>query len=138
MLFVGHFVALQVRPLNNGFRLAHHTTGLTPCGSGGRACAGTQSRTSRPGTARYSCREPPPALLFANRDDHGDRYDAAVLAHLHVGSVDPQIRPAVVAVTSMHAGRARLLLGQRCGLGSAIRHRGQRRRPYVVPLEMLH
>jgi hypothetical protein len=29
----------------------------------------------------------------ADRDDHGDRHDATVLAHLHVGRVDPQIRP---------------------------------------------
>ena len=29
----------------------------------------------------------------ADGDDHGDRDDAAVLAHLHVGGVDPEIGP---------------------------------------------
>jgi len=35
----------------------------------------------------------PAVAVDADRDDHGDRHDATVLAHLHVGRVDPQIRP---------------------------------------------
>ena len=35
----------------------------------------------------------PAVGVDADRDDHGDRDDAAVVAHLHVGRVDPQIRP---------------------------------------------
>src|SRR4051812_31547478 len=34
-----------------------------------------------------------PSLLSAHRDDHSDRDNAPVLAHLHVGGVDPQIGP---------------------------------------------
>jgi hypothetical protein len=33
----------------------------------------------------------PPIAVDANRNDHGDRDNVAVLAHLHVGGVDPQI-----------------------------------------------
>ena len=35
----------------------------------------------------------PPVGVDADRDDHGDRDDAAVAAHLHVGRVDPDIGP---------------------------------------------
>src|ERR1700751_5656362 len=35
----------------------------------------------------------PAVAVNANRYDHGDRDDAAVLPHLHVSGVDPQIRP---------------------------------------------
>src|SRR6516225_5505285 len=35
----------------------------------------------------------PAVAVDADRDDHGDRHDATVLAHLHVGRVDPQIWP---------------------------------------------
>src|SRR6516162_3663920 len=35
----------------------------------------------------------PAVAVDADCDDHGDRHDATVLAHLHVGCVDPQIRP---------------------------------------------
>ena len=32
----------------------------------------------------------------ADRDDHRDRDDAAILAHLHIGGIDPQIRPVAL------------------------------------------
>src|SRR6185437_1186775 len=38
----------------------------------------------------------PAVTVDANRDDHRDRYDAAILAHLHIGGVDPQIRPVAL------------------------------------------
>jgi hypothetical protein len=38
-----------------------------------------------------------PAVYFdTDRNDHGDRDDAAVLAHLHVGGVDPRVRPVAL------------------------------------------
>jgi hypothetical protein len=56
---------------------------------------------SRPREDRYPCRDLAPTVAVdADRDDHGDRDDTAVLAHLHVGRVDPQI-PA----TSSSIGR---------------------------------
>src|SRR3954454_5123164 len=38
----------------------------------------------------------PAVTVDTDRDDHRDRYDAAILAHLHVGGVDPQIRPVAL------------------------------------------
>ena len=38
----------------------------------------------------------PAVAVDADRDDHRDRDDAAVLAHLHVGGVDPQIGPVAL------------------------------------------
>ena len=38
----------------------------------------------------------PAVAVDADRDDHRDRDDAAVLAHLHVGGVDPEIRPVAL------------------------------------------
>ena len=38
----------------------------------------------------------PAVAVDADRDDHGDRDDAAVLAHLHVGGVDPQVGPVAL------------------------------------------
>src|SRR5262249_19671018 len=35
----------------------------------------------------------PAVCVDADRNDHGDRYNAPVLPHLHVGGADPQIRP---------------------------------------------
>src|SRR5262249_1695013 len=35
----------------------------------------------------------PAVCVDADRNDHGDRYNAPVLPHLHVGGVDPQIGP---------------------------------------------
>ncbi len=35
----------------------------------------------------------PAVGVDADRDDHRSRADAAVVAHLHVGRVDPQVRP---------------------------------------------
>src|SRR5579883_3260918 len=35
----------------------------------------------------------PAIAIGADRDDHGDRDDAAVLPDLHIGGVDPQIWP---------------------------------------------
>jgi hypothetical protein len=38
----------------------------------------------------------PAIAVDADRDDHRDRHDAPLLAHLHVGGVDPQIRPVAL------------------------------------------
>lgn len=38
----------------------------------------------------------PAITVDADRDNHRDRDDAALLAHLHVGGVDPQIRPVAL------------------------------------------
>ena len=38
----------------------------------------------------------PAVAVDADRDDHRDRDDAAVLAHLHVGGVDPEIGPVAL------------------------------------------
>ena len=35
----------------------------------------------------------PPVCVHAHRDDHGDRCDAMILPHLHIGGVDPDIGP---------------------------------------------
>ncbi len=35
----------------------------------------------------------PPVGIDADRDDHGDRDDAVVAAHLHIGCVQPDIGP---------------------------------------------
>jgi hypothetical protein len=42
----------------------------------------------------------PAVAVDADRDDHRDRYDAPLLAHLHVGGVDPQIRPVALDRTA--------------------------------------
>ena len=42
----------------------------------------------------------PAVTVDADRDNHRDRHDAAVLAHLHVGGVDPQIRPVALDRTA--------------------------------------
>src|SRR5262245_39018653 len=44
--------------------------------------------TSRPDTSRR-----PSVLTDANSDYHGNGHDPPDLAHLHVGRIDPQIRP---------------------------------------------
>jgi hypothetical protein len=38
----------------------------------------------------------PAVTVDANRNNHRDRHDAAILAHLHIGGVDPQIRPVAL------------------------------------------
>ena len=38
----------------------------------------------------------PTVTVDAARDDHRDPYDTAILAHLHVSGVDPQIRPVAL------------------------------------------
>ena len=42
----------------------------------------------------------PAVAVDADRNDHRDRDDAAILAHFHVGGVDPQIRPVALDRTS--------------------------------------
>jgi hypothetical protein len=37
-----------------------------------------------------------PSSVDADHDDHRDRDDAAILAHLHIGGIDPQMRPVAL------------------------------------------
>jgi hypothetical protein len=36
---------------------------------------------------------PPAVAVRPHRHDDGDRHDPALLAHLHIGGVDPEVRP---------------------------------------------
>lgn len=51
----------------------------------------------RLGRADIHAEHLPPAVgIDAHRDDHGDRDDTPVLPDLHVGGVDPQVRPVAL------------------------------------------
>lgn len=53
--------------------------------------------------------------VHSNGNDDGDRYDAPALAHLHVGRVDPQIRPVPLDRATQKAFDLFVDLGRRAG-----------------------
>jgi hypothetical protein len=57
----------------------------------GTASTSTQTARQSTRTDVYAEDFAPAVAIDANRHDHGDRDDAAVLAHLHVGGIDPQV-----------------------------------------------
>src|SRR6185312_6124193 len=75
---------------------ASETTSLTPRrprrASLRRNAVQNVSASGRPISMPRTSRRP--SLLTPT--DHGDRDDAALLAHLHLGGVDPQMRPVAL------------------------------------------
>src|SRR6516164_8806250 len=67
-----------------------------------QAAAGELAQKRRPerlgfgGTNVHPENFTPAVIIDADRDDHRDRYDAAILAHLHIGGIDPQIWPVAL------------------------------------------
>jgi hypothetical protein len=91
-----------------------------------QATAGELAQERRPkrlgvGGANVHAENFAPAITVdADRDNHRNRHDAAILAHLHVGGVDPQIRPVALdraaeerlhLVVDLRAQPAHLALG---------------------------
>src|SRR5215470_15379473 len=91
----GHTAVLPSPAINSRRRIGHassrgrqpQTTSRELAQECGPECLGLG------GTYIHAENLTPAVAVDADCDDHGDRHDATVLAHLHIGRVDPQIQP---------------------------------------------